>query len=86
MPPIPTQMDIQKLVAESGQSALKAMLLLNGGAAIAFLAFAGAVLKDSGGGSEQAAAFGFVMRCFLVRDHNVYVPIVVKIGGRSSDS
>ncbi len=66
MPPVQTHMEIQKLVAESGQSALKAMLLLNGGAAVAFLAFLGAVLKEPGLGPEQAAAFGFVMRCFLV--------------------
>ncbi len=44
-PAIREQMEIQKLVAESGQSALKAMLFLNGGAAIAILAFLGAVLN-----------------------------------------
>ena len=66
MPPVQTQMEILKLVAESGQSTLKALLLLNGGAAVAFLAFLGAVLKEPGLGPEQAAAFGFVMRCFLV--------------------
>ncbi len=66
MPPVQTQIEILKVVAESGQSALKALLLLNGGAAIAFLAFLGAAFKGSGVGPEQAAAFGFVMRCFLV--------------------
>lgn len=59
------RIETYKAARQSGLYALKAALFLNGGAAIAFLAFVGNFASQSGINPEQASSFSFVMKWFV---------------------
>ncbi len=59
------QIEYYRAVSASGQSALKGLLIMNGGAAIALLAFLGTVAGREGVPPEYVAAIAPALRLFL---------------------
>jgi hypothetical protein len=55
-----------RATSESGLAALKALLLTNGGAAVAFLAFMGSAWKNGDVSPQTAEAVSYAMKYFLV--------------------
>jgi hypothetical protein len=54
-----------KAVVDSGQSTIKTLLVLNGGAAISFLTFLGQAFKDESIPSQLVGPFGLALRFFM---------------------
>lgn len=57
--------EVLRLTAESGQTALKAIMWINGGAAIALLAFVGQIVSRDGASVDNATELADAFKAFI---------------------